>query len=199
MWFQEHAIEIFGAITGILYVFLEIKQNIWLWPLGIVTSALYIFIFYNSGFYADMGLQWYYLLISIYGWRLWSRKEEADTSGENEAKGIKPQSAAPVTASILVVLSVFLFIIIRFVLIRYTDSTIPGWDAFTTALSIVATWMLAKKLIEHWFIWFIVNIVSVGLYFYKGLYPTVALFIVYAIMAIVGFLQWRKTMRLGSI
>ena len=199
MWFQEHVIEIFGAITGILFVFLEIRQNIWLWPLGIITSALYIWIFYDSGFYADMGLQWYYLLISIYGWRLWSRKQEAETREENEEKSFAPRRVTPAAGFVLVLLAGLLLLIIRYILIRYTDSTIPGWDAFTTAMSIVATWMLAKKIIEHWFIWIIVNIVSVGLYIYKGLYPTVALFIVYAIMSVIGYYEWRKTLRLGTI
>ncbi len=86
----------------------------------------------------------------------------------------------------------FLFVGIWYILTRFTDSTIPGWDAFTTALSITATWMLARKIIEHWYIWIIVNTVSIGLYIYKGLYPTVILFIVYALMAVVGYIEWRK-------
>ncbi len=83
-WLQEHFIEIFGAITGIIYVFLEIKRNIWLWPLGIVSSAIYIYVFYQSGFYADMGLQWYYLFISVYGWIIWSRGKKIENAGSRE-------------------------------------------------------------------------------------------------------------------
>ena len=81
---------------------------------------------------------------------------------------------------------------------RFTDSTIPGWDAFTTALSVSATWMLARKILEHWYLWIIVNIVSIGLYVHKGLYPTVVLFTVYAIMAFIGLYEWRKAMRIDA-
>ena len=218
-WLNQHYIEIFGAVSGIIYVFLEIRQNIWLWPLGIVTSALYIWIFYNSGFYADMGLQWYYLFISIYGWMLWS-KAKSERKGEGEKGRVLRQAQEPLdkkileegriikqlsvsrlrfrTGLLLFAISLVLFVGIWFVLNRFTDSTIPGWDAFTTALSIVATWMLARKILEHWFIWVLVNIVSVGLYIYKGLYPTVVLFIVYATMAIVGYFEWRREMRINA-
>ncbi len=212
-WLNQHYIEIFGAASGIIYVFLEIRQNIWLWPLGIVTSALYIWIFYNSGFYADMGLQWYYLFISIYGWILWSKgksekgrvlrqaQEPLDKKILEEGRIIKQLSVSRLgfrTGLVLFAISLILFAGIWLVLERFTDSTIPGWDAFTTALSIVATWMLARKILEHWFIWVLVNIVSVGLYIYKGLYPTVVLFIVYATMAIVGYFEWRREMRINA-
>ncbi len=222
-WLNQHYIEIFGAVSGIIYVFLEIRQNIWLWPLGIVTSALYIWIFYNSGFYADMGLQWYYLFISIYGWILWSKgksESERERKGEGEKGRVLRQAQEPLdkkileegriikqlsvsrlgfrTGLVLFAISLILFAGIWLVLERFTDSTIPGWDAFTTALSIVATWMLARKILEHWFIWVLVNIVSVGLYIYKGLFPTVVLFIVYATMAIVGYFEWRKEMRINA-
>lgn len=199
-WLNQHYIEIFGAASGIIYVFLEIRQNIWLWPLGIVTSALYIWIFYNSGFYADMGLQWYYLFISIYGWILWSKvKYKSEGRGEGESNRMLVISRVTLRLAILLLfVSLSLFVGIWFVLDSFTDSTIPGWDAFTTALSIVATWMLARKILEHWFIWVLVNIVSVGLYIYKGLYPTVVLFIVYATMAIVGYFEWRKEMRVNA-
>ncbi|MEE4115241.1 MAG: nicotinamide riboside transporter PnuC [Marinilabiliaceae bacterium] len=213
-WLNNHSIEIFGAISGILYVFLEIRQNIWLWPLGILTSAIYIWVFNNSGFYADMGLQWYYLFISIYGWKVWAgtvRKGESGRVGEHEqrekgvsrleesrSKELLVSNVKFWQGSFLIIISAALFLMIWFILAGYTDSTIPGWDAFTTALSVVATWMLARKLIEHWYLWMIVNIVSMGLYIYKGLYPTVVLFAVYTIMAFVGLVEWRKVMRIDA-
>jgi len=79
-----------------------------------------------------------------------------------------------------------------YILRRFTDSPIPFWDAFTTSLSIFATWMLARKKIEQWLIWIFVDLVSVGLYLYRGLYPTVFLFLVYAVMAVIGYYEWRK-------
>jgi len=82
-----------------------------------------------------------------------------------------------------------------YVLSRHTDSPVAGWDSFTTALSVIATWMLARKYIEHWLIWIVVNIVSMILYLYKGLYPTTLLFLVYTIMAVAGYREWRSDMK----
>ena len=182
-------IEIFGVITGILYVILEVKQNKLLWPLGIITSAAYIYIFFSGKFYADMGLQVYYVLISIYGWYYWSR------GGVKSDKGELPVSRINRQQFILLFLTFALaWAGIYFVLDRYTDSTVPLGDSFTTALAIVATWMLTRKIIEQWFLWIIANVVSIGLYIYKGLYPTVILYAVYAGMAVYGYMEWKRSM-----
>ncbi|MEE4214349.1 MAG: nicotinamide riboside transporter PnuC [Bacteroidales bacterium] len=189
-WLSNHYIEVFGALTGILYVILEIRQSIWLWPLGIITSSVYIWVFFTSKFYADMGLQTYYVFISIYGWYWWMKGGEKKYDRE----------ALPVTgismklATILAAVFIILFALIYFILVRYTDSPLPLGDAFTTALSIVATWMLARKIIEHWILWLVADLVSMALYIYKGLYPTVVLFAVYTVMAVIGYNEWRKTM-----
>lgn len=188
-WIADHAIELFGAATGILYVFLEIRQNIWLWPLGLITSLLYIFVFFDSMFYADMGLQVYYLFISIYGWYWWSRG--GDSSGEIELQVSHINFRLAGWAALIFTA---LFALIWLVLEYLTDSPIPGWDSFTTSLSIIATWMLARKYLEHWILWVIANIVSVGLYIFKGLYPTVVLFFIYTVMAVAGYIKWRRAM-----
>ena len=182
-------IEIFGVVTGILYVILEVKQNRFLWPLGIITSAAYIYIFFTGKFYADMGLQVYYVLISIYGWYYWSR------GGEKSGKGELPVVRINRQQLILLFLTFAIsWVLIYFVLDRYTDSSVPLGDSFTTALAIVATWMLTQKIIEQWFLWIIANVVSVALYIYKGLYPTVILYAVYAGMAVYGYLVWKRSM-----
>jgi nicotinamide mononucleotide transporter len=93
---------------------------------------------------------------------------------------------------VLSAITIAVFLLYYFILARYTDSPLPISDSFTTALSITATWMLAKKLIEHWLLWIVVDAVSAGLYFYKELYPTAVLFILYTIMAVVGFVEWKK-------
>jgi nicotinamide mononucleotide transporter len=182
-------IEIFGVVTGILYVILEVKQNRLLWPLGILTSAAYIYIFFSGKFYADMGLQVYYVLISIYGWYYWSRGGARADKGELPVVRINRQQL------ILLLLTFALsWLGIYFILDRFTDSTVPLGDSFTTALAIVATWMLTRKIIEQWFLWIIANVVSIGLYIYKGLYPTVILYAVYAGMAVYGYLVWKRSM-----
>ena len=182
-------IEIFGVVTGILYVILEVKQNRFLWPLGIITSAAYIYIFFTGKFYADMGLQVYYVLISIYGWYYWSRGGEKSGKGELPVVSINRQQLI-----LLFLTFAFSWVLIYFVLDRYTDSSVPLGDSFTTALAIVATWMLTRKIIEQWFLWIIANVVSIALYIYKGLYPTVILYAVFAGMAVYGYLEWKRSM-----
>jgi len=183
-------IEIFGVITGILYVIFEVKQNRLLWPLGIITSLAYIYIFFTGKFYADMGLQVYYVLISIYGWYFWSRGGSKAEKGELPVVRVSRQQAI-----LFFLLFIASWVGIYFVLDRYTDSTVPLGDSFTTALAIVATWMLTQKIIEQWFLWIIANVVSIGLYIYKGLYPTVILYAVYAVMAVYGYVEWKRSMK----
>ena len=243
-WIIDNYIEVFGAITGIIYVFLEIRQTIWLWPLGIITSILYILVFFSSKFYADAGLQFYYLFISFYGWYWWEGRstelraqgsEEEERSVEHRAESSEKEEkigdltgADPLlggvsggsnergepravsedmiglnqpliitrlkmkTGLILSLVFAALFAVMWYILDNFTDSPVPGWDSFITSLSIVATWMLARKILEHWILWIVVDIVSVFIYATKGLYPTVLLFIVYSTMAFYGLFAWRK-------
>jgi nicotinamide mononucleotide transporter len=187
-WFSENYIELIGAIAGLVYLYFSIKQNILLWPLGIITSAIYVYVFFVTKFYADMGLQVYYLVISIYGWYTWSRGKYL----EKDKKELPVTQLRVRSWPVVILVTAFLTVGISFILIRYTDSELPYWDAFTTAASIVATWMLARKIIDHWIFWIIIDAVSAGLYTYKELYPTVGLFVVYTVMAVIGYRTWRK-------
>jgi nicotinamide mononucleotide transporter len=198
-WMSNNYIELFGAVTGIVYVILEIKQTIWLWPVGILTSAVYIWIFFMSKIYADMSLQVYYLAISILGWYWWARGTEQKEDGEKGRLGERKNSKLKVTrlkfktALILAVVFVLLYTLMWFILTRLTDSPVPVRDSFITSLSIIATWMLARKIYEHWYLWIVVNFVSAVLFFTRGLYPTVILYVVYGIMSFVGLVEWKKT------
>lgn len=187
-WLQTHYIELFGVLTGLIYVYLEIKENIWLWPVGILTSAFFIVVFFDSKFYADMGLQFYYLAISIYGLFIWIAKKDIDKS-EIKIRNIRKKELIK-----YIIASILVYNVIYYILVKFTDSPLPAWDSFTTALSIVATFMLAHKIIEQWWVWVLVNIVSLGLYIYKELYLTAFLFIVYAVMAVVGYMEWKKSL-----
>ena len=193
IWLSENYIEVFGAVAGIIYVFLEIRQNIWLWPVGIITSAVYIWVFFTSKIYADMSLQGYYLIISCLGWYWWSRrwskgKEKAENN-ELQVTRLKFR-----TGIILAVVFMILYTVMWLILTRLTDSPVPVRDAFITSLSIVATWMLARKIYEHWFLWIVVNTVSAVLFLTRGLYPTVILYLVYSIMSFAGLVAWKKTL-----
>lgn len=199
-WLLTNYIEIFGAITGIIYVFLEIRQNIWLWPVGIITSAVYIWVFFTNKFYADMSLQGYYLVISCLGWYWWARGKRG-RMGERENGGMEEREKNELevtrlglkTGIILAIVFVLLYAIMWLVLTRLTDSPVPARDSFITSLSIVATWMLARKIYEHWFLWIVVNIVSAVLFITRGLYPTAILYVVYGIMSFAGLVAWKKT------
>lgn len=190
LWISANYIELLGLIFGLLYVILSIKQNIWCWPVGFITSALYVYVFFVTKFYADMGLQVYYLLVSIYGWYNWMFG-----AGSKKPDDLKISKIKLKLGIYLIITMILLFVVIAFILVNYTDSELPYWDSFTTAASFIATWMLAKKIIEHWIIWIIVDFVSLGLYVYKGLYPTVILFAVYTILAILGYLEWKKELK----
>jgi len=190
IWISENYIEVLASIFGLLYILLSIKQNIWCWPVGFITSALYIYVFFVTRFYADMGLQVYYLIVSVYGWYYWMFGGKSKKQDDLVISKIGFKSGA-----ILFLINAVLFSAISYVLINFTDSDIPYWDAFTTAASFVATWMLAQKKIEHWIIWIVVDAVSMGLYIYKGLYPTVFLFAVYTLLAILGYFEWKKELK----
>ncbi|HDR50911.1 MAG TPA: nicotinamide riboside transporter PnuC, partial [Mariniphaga anaerophila] len=150
----------------------------------------YTIVFFQSGFYADMGLQVYYVAISLYGWYYWLK------GGKTVTKAGKKQVAVTKTPRIILFYSLLVTIaiygVLLYILLHFTDSTVPYMDSLTTALSITATWMLAKKYIEHWLIWIFVDIFSAGLYVYKELWPTVILFIVYTVMAVLGYREWKK-------
>jgi len=186
-WLVGNKIEVLGAILGIAYIFFSIRQNILTWPTGLLTSVLYVFVFFQSKFYADMGLQVYYVFISIYGWYFWIKGKNTD-SGEKVPVRVTPRKLWILLAFI----TLFLYLLLLFILLKMTDSDVPYMDSLTTALSITATWMLARKYIEHWLIWIFIDLVSSGLYIYKNLWPTVVLFGIYTVMAIFGYLKWKK-------
>lgn len=189
-WIQAHYIEIVGVVFSVIYLFFSIRQNILLWPTGMISAILYMVVFYQTKFYADMGLNVYYFFISIYGWIVWQKGKE---NKGRQGKIIRIQWKQGL---ILTGLTTLIFVGIGLILDRYTDSPIPYWDALTTALSFTATWMLARKILEHWIIWIIVDAISMGLYLYRGLYPTMILFAIYTTMAVIGYLEWLKSQSL---
>ena len=190
---SEQYIEILGVLFSFLYLYFSIRQKILLWPMGIISALLYMVVFFRSKFYADMGLNGYYLIISVYGWIIW-KKGVSQTGTELPVSRIRLG-----LAMILLSVTGAAFFGIGLILDRFTDSPIPYWDAFTTALSFTATWMLARKILEHWILWVIVDAVSMGLYLYRGLYPTLVLFAVYTAMAVIGFIQWKRTLQHHSV
>jgi len=209
-WLSENIVEVFGAVTGIAYVILEIRRNILLWPLGILTSAVYIYVFGRNGFYAGMVLQGYYVVISIYGWYAWSKltngvrqsREAGERSDTVLQNGRVQNSDSEVksdirkidfkTALICLITSLGLWALLWYSLDRWTDSPVPLWDGLITSLSVVATWMLTRKYIEQWYVWIVANAIAVVVYLAVGMYPTATLFFVYFVMAIIGVRAWSR-------
>ena len=190
-WAFSNKTELAGTIFGLLSVWFSIRQSLITWPTGILTSFLYCVVFLEAKFYAGMVLQLYYLLISIYGWWNWTHGGPADSG---EAKLLISLTNKTLWIRLFCLNLLFVFIIYC-LLDRYTDSPIPFGDAFTTSLSIIATWMLARKKIEHWLLWIFVDLISASLYYYRGLYVTVFLFMVYTLMAVAGFYEWQKELK----
>lgn len=192
--------ELLAMALGMVSIVLQIRQNLWLWPVNIVMVSLYIFVFLEAGLYADMSLQVYYLIMSIYGWIYWLLGKKGRKSHHNIKKH---RRRVPVTHTrtrqwyLIAAATVMFYLIIWYILENYTNSDVPRLDAFTTALSFTATWMLARKLIEHWLIWIVVNVVSIGLYIYKELYPTTILFVVLAVLAVKGYNEWKKDLKIN--
>lgn len=185
-WIAKRYIEIIATITGLIYLYYSIKGNKKLWVYGFITSFLYVYVCYTAGIYADMAINIYYVAVSIYGWIHWTFYRNRNS------KKIPVTKTKLKEFVIITLITIVLFIGIGYILKNYTDSNIPYWDAFTTSASITATWMLARKILEHWLIWILVDAISIGLYIFKGLYPTALLFLVYTTMAVVGYIEWKK-------
>ena len=182
-YLSNNWLEIVGTIIGFVYLWQEVKASIWLWLTGIVMPAIYTVVFYQSGLYADFGIQVYYIVAALYGFLFWK-------FGKKQDKPLPIVHTSARQGVILFLITVLVFIPIYLILTKFTDSTVPFYDSATTALSIVALWMLAKKHVEQWFVWIAVDAVSSALYFYKGIYFTAVLYAVYTVVAFYGYKKW---------
>ncbi len=194
-------LEIAGTIIGLIYLWLEYRASIYLWIAGIIMPAVYLVVYYRAGLYADFGINVYYLLAAVYGWVMWrygsflKRMLHLREKNTHEETRELPISRMPSKYFLpLLAAGTAAFAGIAFILMRYTDSDVPLLDSFTTALSFAAMWMLARKYLEQWWIWVIVDVVSAGLYVYKNLHLTAALYAFYAIIAVSGYFKWKKMM-----
>ncbi len=182
-------LQIVGVCLGLLYLWLEYRANIWLWVVGIVMPIVHGVLYYKSGLYADMAMNVYYVAAGLYGWLVWHNRPRKSSREY-------PVSRTPGrTVPWLVVVCAAVYALIAFVLVRFTDSTVPYWDAFTTALSVVAMWMLSRKYVEQWLVWLVVDVVSCGLYIYKEIPFTAGLYALYSVLAVAGYLRWLKMLR----
>jgi nicotinamide mononucleotide transporter len=183
-WQQQSLLEVIGVITGLVCVYLAAKNNIWNWPIAIVSVGIYIFIFFDSHLYADMGLQVYFMAMNIYGWYYWAKK----TADENKI----PVAIITRKEIIYSVIAIIIFTVILGTGLKYTPASYPYIDSFCTACSLVAQVFLARKVLENWLIWIFVDIVYVGVYIFKGLDLTAIMYAIYVGIALLGYIDWKK-------
>jgi len=182
-----HWLDIVTTVLGLAYILLEYRASVWMWGVGFLMQALGIVLYYEKGLYADCGMEFYYLSMTVYGWWRWIR-------------GSATKQALPIThfpkRLVLpwIVLMATVWAVIYWLLVTYTNSNVPLADSFTTALSIVGIWALAHKYLEQWFVWIAVDVVTSVLYFYKDIPFKASLYALYVVIAIFGYRKWRQLM-----
>ncbi len=185
------AIEIVAVVFGLACVWLTVKQNIWCWPAGLVQVSLYIAVFYHAKLYSDLILHVVYVFVQIYGWHHWLR------GGERGSRLVVSRLTGGAWMGWVAVCAVGTWGW-GWLMSTYTDAAVPFADAFTTAASLVAQWLMARKKLESWFFWIVVDVVAIGVYFYKQLYFTTGLYAVFLVLAVFGFFAWRSSLAESS-
>ncbi len=181
------SLEVVAVAITLAAVYLTTRQVIWCWPLGLVSVTLYALVFFEARLYADMGLQGLYFGLAAYGWWAW-RRGAAD-HGELAVARTSPRAWA-----VLIVVAAVGGVLLGEILNRLTDASLPFMDSVLTSFSIAAQWMQTRKLLESWLLWLGVDVLYVGMFVYKGLYPTAGLYGVFLILATFGFVQWKRSM-----
>lgn len=190
VFLSAHWLDLLGTLIGLVYVYQEYKANVWLWITGIIMPVVYMFVYWDAGLYADFGMQVYYALAAIYGLAVWKwGKKRNQTTQEMPITHVKRSLLLP---------SLFLFLTaweaLYLILATLTNSTVPVLDSFGNALSFIGLWWLARKYLEQWWIWVVVDVELSALYVYKGIPFTAGLYALYVFIAIAGFFKWRKMM-----
>ncbi len=185
-------IELVAVAVTLVAVYLTIHQNIWCWPLGMVSVTLSALVFYQPKLYANMGLQGLYFALAAYGW--WAWLHGGEDHGELQVS-LTSRRARVALAAVALLGGIAL----GQTLSRFTDASLPFMDSILTSSSIVAQWMQARKLLESWLVWLAADVFYVGMFLYKGLYPFAVLYAVFLYLAIRGFVEWRRSMNRGAI
>ncbi|MEQ6121326.1 nicotinamide riboside transporter PnuC [Reichenbachiella sp. MALMAid0571] len=182
---QMTLLEAVAVFFGLLSVWYAKKEKILVFPTGIISVTIYVKICFGAKLYADMSINAYYFIMSIYGWYVWAKK--TDTANHIP---IASNNKTENSSSLLILL--LSYFVLSFLLENYTDSDVPHWDAVTTSFAFTAMWLMAKKKIENWIAWIITDLISIPLYFYKGYILTSFQFLVFLALAIAGYFSWRQ-------
>ncbi|MCE3280578.1 MAG: nicotinamide riboside transporter PnuC [Bacteroidetes bacterium] len=178
-------------ISAIIYVLLAAAENIWCWLFGIISSALSVYLCYSGQLFLESGLSVFYVVIGIYGWYQWLYGSDIKTE--------LPVTSASLKKNLLFILiSVLLWVPFGYIAQKFSTQAMPYLDAFITSFSIVATWMTAKKIIENWLYWIVIDALAILLYGFRGFYLIAFLYIIYTILAAAGYMSWRKKIKLNA-
>ena len=188
---QANWFEIVAAILAIAYLILAMLQDMRCWVAWIISSLMYFFVMYSANLYMEALLQIFYIFIGLYGLYQWRFKADKKDALKITTWSVKNH---------LIVISalVFLTSLSGYILMIYTAAASPFIDAFTTCGAIAASYLVAKKILENWFYWFVIDFVSVFLFVSRELYPTALLFIVYLVLVVIGYSAWRKSWQLAD-
>jgi nicotinamide mononucleotide transporter len=178
-----------GFALAVLMVVCSIKELHWSWPLAIASSVLYFFVFQDSQLYGEAVLQIVFVVLALWGWWQWLRPSLLKSQG-SDIQRMSPRAGWQTAITALA-----LWPLVAFFLQHLTDSDVPWWDGFVTALSLVGQYLLGRKYLENWLIWIVVNVVSIGLFAYKGLWLTVLLYVIFLVMSGVGWRTWLQKMK----
>ncbi len=179
-------LEIFAASMGVISVWYARKNNILVFPTGIVSVLIYVFITYENKIYAEAGINIYYFIMSVYGWVVWSSKDILIKKTISNSS----QSEKWLSLSLLLV-----FFVILYYTLKSTDSDVVFLDSITTALSLTAMFLLARRKLENWIYWIAADIIYIPLFAYKGLYITSVQYLIFLILAVYGFIEWKKEIK----
>ncbi|HEV7380640.1 MAG TPA: nicotinamide riboside transporter PnuC [Dyadobacter sp.] len=183
-------LEILGFITGAICVYLNTRQNVLGWLFGIINAVLYSAVFWQVNLYADMGLQGYYFFTSMYGWWMWKY-------GGKSHDGISVSNTPKQLYLVFSLIFIAATLSWGFLLGRYTDASLSYADSALTVASLIAQWMMARKYIENWIIWIVADACYVAMYFFKDLHLTAILYFVFLVLAVMGYIQWKKDLSSG--
>lgn len=191
IFYSIHFLEVIATVVSFINIFLAARAHISNWVFGIISTLLYLVVFFQVKLYADMSLQGVFFILQFYGLYQWLY------GGENH-HSLTITKAPRLIIFYAFILTTMLFTLIAFLLWHYTDSTTVYVDAFTTALSLVAQWMMCRKWLEHWYLWIIVDIVSIEMYINKNLYLTSILYASFLVLCILGYMTWKKGVCISS-
>lgn len=184
-------VEFIAVIFGLLSVWFSRNENILTYPTGIINVLVYVYLCFSAGLYADMGINAFYFVMSVYGWYNWSRRDV-----NSKHVPITKLSAWEWTYNIILV--IVFFGLLWYILAHYTPSTVPMFDSFTTSLFIVGMWLMARKKVENWLAWIAGDVLVIPLFAYKGLVFTGFQYMVFTALAISGYIEWRKKLKSGQ-